>query len=57
MSIGMHYKKCKLSTVPKKMPLTTIDLDSYEGVTPASLDTTPSTIAVHLPEILVWPEW
>ena len=47
MSIGMYYKQLKLSATPKRIPLTT-ELDSYEGNTSASLDITPSTIAVHL---------
>lgn len=57
MSIGMYYKQLKLSATPKRIPLTTTELDSYEDNTSASLDTTPSTIAVHLLEILVCPEW
>lgn len=57
MSIAMYYKQLKLSTTPKRMRLTTTELDSYEGNTSASLDTTPSTIAAYLLEILVCPEW
>ena len=57
MSIGMYYKQLKWSATPKRMPQTTTELDSYEGNNSASLDITPSTIAVHLLEILICPEW